>query len=156
MGTGFWAPVALAVVLSAGFLEAAGNDSPTAVAQQLFDAMKAHDSAAAMALFVPGTTMSSFDAAGKAVITPVEKWADHIGASKSGMLERMWNPKVMEQGSIATVWAEYDFHLDGTFSHCGIDSFTMLKTEAGWKIAGLSYTREKSCAPSPLGPPKAP
>lgn len=155
MRTGFKARLALVAVLSAGFLKAAGGDSPTAVAQKLFDAMKAHDSAAAMALFVPGTTMSSFDAAGKAVITPVEKWAERIGASKSGMLERMWNPKVMEQGSIATVWAEYDFHLDGKFSHCGIDSFTMLKTDAGWKIAGLSYTREKTCAPSPLGPPKA-
>ena len=60
----------------------------------------------------------------------------------------------MEHGSVAVLWADYDFHLNGKFSHCGIDSFTLLKTTAGWKIAAVADTRETTgCAPSPLGPP---
>ncbi len=56
-------------------------------------------------------------------------------------------------GGIAVVWAEYDFHLNGKFNHCGVDQVNLLKTGAGWKIMGIAYTSETSgCAPSPLGP----
>jgi len=148
-------PVFLLLALSLVSLVSAANDeTPTAVAQKLFDAMKAHDTAAATALFMPGATLSSIDAAGKASAIPFEKFVEHIGSSKSSWLERIWDPKVLEQGPIAVVWAPYDFHVSGKFSHCGIDSFTMLKTAGSWKIAAISDTRETSgCAPSPLGPP---
>ena len=50
--------------------------------------------------------------------------------------------------------APYDFHRDGEFSHCGVDAFTLVRTESGWKISGGVYTVEtEGCAPSPLGPP---
>ncbi len=132
------------------FLSAAGEDTPTAIAQKLFDAMKAHDSTAASALFLPGATLSSVDDSGKASVIPFEKFAEHIGASKSAWLERISNPKVLQQGPISVVWAEYDFYLNGKLSHCGIDSFSLLKTQGGWKIAAISDTRKTSnCKPSP-------
>ena len=66
----------------------------------------------------------------------------------------MWAPVVQVQGRIASVWTPYDFHIDGRFSHCGIDTITLLRTDAGWRIAGLLYTVQRTgCAPSPLGPP---
>jgi hypothetical protein len=137
-------------------VRAAGDDSPVNLAQKLFQAMKAHDGAAASSLFLPGLTLSSVDANGKVTVTSGEQFAKNLGNSKAVWLERIWNPKVLDQGSIAVVWAEYDFHLNGKFSHCGIDSFTMLKTGPGWKIASISYTRETAgCRPSPLGPPTA-
>lgn len=116
--------------------------------------MKAHDAAAASALFLPGATLGSVNA-GQSSVVPFEKFVEHIGTGKGEWLERIWNPKVLEHGSLAVVWAEYDFHLNGKFSHCGIDSFTLLKTDKGWKIAAISDTRETTgCAPSPLGPLK--
>jgi hypothetical protein len=33
-----------------------------------------------------------------------------------------------------------DFHRGDRFSHCGTDSVSLAKTDAGWKIAGFSYT----------------
>jgi hypothetical protein len=66
----------------------------------------------------------------------------------------MWKPKVLEQGSIAVVWADYDFHLNGKFSHCGIDAINLVKAEKSWKIAGIVFSKTVSgCGPSPLGPP---
>jgi hypothetical protein len=125
------------------------------VAQKLFDAMKAHDSQAAAALFLPGATLSSVDAEGKTSVTPFEKFAERIGSSKKGWLERIWNPKVLQHGTIAVVWADYDFYLDGQFSHCGIDAFQMFKTESGWKISGVSDSRvTQGCEQNPAGPPK--
>jgi hypothetical protein len=58
------------------------------------------------------------------------------------------------QGRIATVWAPYDFWIDGKFSHCGVDAFDLIKTDKGWRIAGGAYTVELKCEPSPLGPLK--
>jgi len=133
----------------------AEDPSPAAIAQKLFDAMKAHDGPAAASLFMPGATLASVNAAGKTSITPFEKFVERIAASKSSYLERIWNAKFLEHGAIATVWADYDFYLDGRFSHCGIDAFQMLKTENGWKIAAISDSRvTEGCEQNPAGPPK--
>ena len=83
-----------------------------------------------------------------------EEYFADLKASKQQMRERMWDPEVRISGLIASVWAPYDFWLDGKLSHCGVDQFDLIKTEKGWKIAGGVYTLESKCAPSPLGPLK--
>lgn len=46
-----------------------------------------------------------------------------------------------------------DLYIDGEFSHCGMDSFSLLETEERWKITGIVSSMEaENCAPSPLGP----
>jgi hypothetical protein len=40
------------------------------------------------------------------------------------------------------VWAPYDLWVNKKFSHCGVDVFTLIKTNQGWKIASLVYTVE--------------
>ena len=81
-------------------------------------------------------------------ISPTCKRPSRGCASESGIR------KFSVHGLIATVWAPYDFWIDGKLSHCGIDAFDLIKTEDGWKIAGGVYTVESNCAPSPLGPLK--
>jgi hypothetical protein len=56
----------------------------------------------------------------------------------------MWNPTVLQDGDLAEVWASYAFYIGKTFSHCGVDSFQLLKEETGWKIIHLNYTRRKN------------
>jgi penicillin amidase len=132
----------------------ADDQTPEQIVQRLFEAMSAHDADTARKLFTADATLSSVRPDGTAVTVPHEKWVQALGSSKDAWLERTWNPKVLEHGSIAVFWADYDFHLNGKFSHCGVDSFTLLKTAAGWKISGIADTRETTgCAPSPLGPP---
>jgi hypothetical protein len=60
--------------------------------------------------------------------------------------ERMRDKEVVVQvkGRIATVWAPYDLWMNETFSHCGVDAFTLVKSKDGWKIASCSYTIEKT------------
>jgi len=41
---------------------------------------------------------------------------------------------------IASVWAPYDLWINQVYSHCGVDVFTLIKTEDGWKISSISYT----------------
>ena len=46
-------------------------------------------------------------------------------------------------GDMASVWAPYKFYLGKTFSHCGVDVFTLMRTPAGWKIIYVVDTRRK-------------
>jgi hypothetical protein len=48
--------------------------------------------------------------------------------------------KVHQQ--IAMAWVPYTLSVSGKFSHCGIDLFTFIKTDQGWKITSCSYTIE--------------
>lgn len=71
-------------------------------------------------------------------------------------LERIWDPKVFIQGTVALVHAPYDFYRDGVFSHCGVDTYTMLKVEGIWRLSHSAYTvQTRNCPKSPLGPPPA-
>ena len=141
--------------------QGAGPDSEeaavVAVVQKFFDAMSARDVEAARAVVLPeGRDHSIREGAEGPIIRSFthEDFVARLATGTEKLLERMWEPKVMMHGRIAVLWAPYDFHRDGEFSHCGVDAFTLVKTESGWKISGGVYTVEtEGCAPSPLGPP---
>lgn len=69
------------------------------------------------------------------------------------MVERMWDPTVQVHGAIATLWAPYDFYVNHTFSHCGVNAVQLIRSAEGWRVANWIWTVEpEGCAPSPLGP----
>lgn len=72
------------------------------------------------------------------------------------LVERGFDPVVHVQNQLATVWLPYDFYIDGELSHCGVDAFTLLRTNAGWRIASISFTVEQppECSLHPDGPPE--
>jgi hypothetical protein len=79
---------------------------------------------------------------------------ESLGGEDQVILERMWDPTVQVQGHVAMVWTPYDFYLNGEFSHCGIDVFTLLKGGDGWRVTSITYNVvREGCLPSPLGPP---
>jgi hypothetical protein len=128
--------------------------SPEAVVQQLFDAMAARDALAAKELFLPDAGLFSLSTSGKVVKMPLLDFLNAIGSGKAVWKERIWNASVLVHGQIAVVWGPYDFHNNGAFSHCGYDSFSLLKTTAGWKISYISDTKETEGCQNPLGPPQ--
>ena len=54
--------------------------------------------------------------------------------------ETMYDPQVVVDGDWAMVWGRYVFWVGGKVSHCGIDQFNLVRTEAGWKIANGAST----------------
>ena len=54
--------------------------------------------------------------------------------------EVMYEPKIDVDGDWAMVWGRYVFFADGKVSHCGINQFNLVRTEAGWKIANGAST----------------
>lgn len=78
---------------------------------------------------------------------------------------RGWNGRITERGfgasaqvsgPLAVVWMPYDLYVDGAWSHCGVDAFTLLQVDGRWRIASLVYSVEQppACARHPEGPPR--
>ena len=124
------------------------------VVQAFFDTMTARDIAGAREILVPQGRFHAMRTGAEPRSLSNEEYLAQLQASKQTMRERIWSPDVRVHGTIATMWAPYDFWIDGKFSHCGVDAFDLIKTDKGWKIAGGVYTLETKCAPGPLGPLK--
>lgn len=80
-------------------------------------------------------SMRKFDDFGKTLINPARI-----------IQERMLSSEVKIHKRIAMAWIPYTLDISGKFSHCGIDLFTLFKTNEGWKIATAAYTIEQDCS----------
>ena len=58
------------------------------------------------------------------------------------------DPTVMIRGPIAVVWGEYEFWINGVFSHCGVDAADLVNIDGHWKIANWMWTVEKEGCPT--------
>lgn len=113
--------------------------------------MAKHDVDASRKLIVPGAGFVVVKPGSTLVMEHDIDCLDSQTKHRGALRERIWNAKVTVQDDIAQVWAPYDFHLDGRLSHCGIDRFSMLRSDGSWRAAGVSESMQKAgCAPSPL------
>lgn len=151
----WWAPA------SAAGQESGPDDADRAAVlvtvETFFGSMTAKDVAAARSVLEPqGRFFSArIGADGTRSVRTFtnQEYLDGLAEGAAVQRERMWDPQVRIHGDIATVWAPYDFHQDGAFSHCGVDAFHLIRTAEGWKITGGVYTvQPDGCTPSPLGP----
>lgn len=71
------------------------------------------------------------------------------------IVERGFDPQVQVSGRVASVWLPYDLYIDGEWSHCGVDIFTMAKDGDQWRIlsAAWSALQPPECDPHPDGAP---
>jgi len=78
--------------------------------------------------------------------------AENFG-SDTQLTERYWDEELLISDVLAVFWAAYDFHIDGEFSHCGIDVLNLIKIDSEWKIGHAMWTiQQPNCEASPLGP----
>jgi hypothetical protein len=86
--------------------------------------------------------------------TRAEQRAQPFGAK---ITERGFTPEVRINGGVAMVWYPYDLYVNDAWSHCGVDIFTLVRTQSGWRIASMTWSAEQPpvCSKHPDGPPKA-
>lgn len=133
------------------------RDSVVAVVNEFFRTMAARDSTGSAAVMHPDGVTFSSRPSGDSVVLRSRSNASYlasVSSQKSDLLERMWDPTVLIHKQLAMVWTPYDFYIDRTFSHCGVDVFTLMRHQGRWKIVTAGYTVEPTgCAESPLGKP---
>ena len=57
--------------------------------------------------------------------------------------ERLLSFEIRIDGSMAHVWTPYEFYINGTLSHVGVNAFTLILENKQWKIVHLIDTRRK-------------
>ena len=122
-----------------------------AVVVQLFEGMQKHDSTMVRACFHPSARLQEIGEnrkTGSVEITTnntMDGFVKSIGSMPITMQieERELDSEIRIDAQMATAWTKYEFYRNGKISHCGIDSFQFYKTDKGWKILSLTYTRKK-------------
>jgi hypothetical protein len=124
------------------------NTEVTAILDQLFTGMRTGDSSLVSRSFMPDATLQSVSTApdGKIRVdkNAVAGFIQAVGTPHQEVWdERIYDLVIRVDGAMASAWAPYKFYLGEKFSHCGVNAFTLIKTESGWKIANITDTRRK-------------
>ena len=145
----------LAVYTCAGAQTASKNGAEreaVAIANKLFEAMRAKNAEAIRALFMPEGQLVAIDRprTGEGLsntrVFTADTFAKAISEAKAPeFIEKMEQPRVEIFGDMALVFGRYTFHVGDKFSHCGTNSFHLVRTADGWKIANAASTLEFNC-----------
>jgi len=127
------------------------QNEETAIKQtvnNLFIGMKAGDSTIARSAFagncIMQTIVSNYGIA-SARTENLNEFIKFIGSvAKDKLDERIVFTKILIDGPLAVVWTDYKFYLNNKFSHCGVNSFQLVKGAKGWRIVYLIDTRRKN------------
>jgi hypothetical protein len=131
----------------------AGQDDVVAVVYRFFDGMRAKDTTALRGLVHPSARLLGTGPTREGQLrveeVPMDRFVQMVGSAPGTLDEKIWDPEVRIDGDLATVWTPYAFYYDGTFSHCGVDSFQLARTAEGWKIVQIADTRRTAGCPTP-------
>ncbi|MCB0706144.1 MAG: nuclear transport factor 2 family protein [Saprospiraceae bacterium] len=116
-----------------------------AAIMQMFDGMRAGDTSMVAAVFLPDAQLLRIghDAEGK-LKTQSASVSDFLnGLASAGdaeLDEQLSSFDIRVDPPLATAWTDYTFFLNGNVHHCGINTFTLYQTAAGWKISRVEDT----------------
>ncbi len=137
---------------------AASNDTAVGAVETFFEAMAGNDWDKAAEVMLDDAVLYGYRIdAGQVWLgrMTVAEYLASMAARDDRLLERIWDVQSMEHDRLASVWTPYDFYLNGDFHHCGTNSFSLIRLDTGWVIAGVVYSiLTDECEPSPLGPPE--
>ncbi len=154
-------PLALLFIASTAAAQAPAADRAAdegeviATIQRTFDAMRSKDTTVFRAQF---DTLARIvitrtrNGQPQAMVVPIEQFVANIGRSTAHLDEQIFNPTVMIDDNMATVWVGYTFHVDGKFSHCGMDSFQLVRGTSAWRIIHVVDTQRNDRCPGPTTP----
>lgn len=121
------------------------EEAVLAAVNELWEGMRAGDSTRVRAVIHPDARGFSAGVRNGEVMmqqSNPENFITAIGTPHDQVYdERVFNEEVRIDGPLATYYADYEFWLGETLSHCGVDAFQLLKTDDGWQIFVLTDTR---------------
>ena len=128
------------------------EDSVKAAINHLFTAMKTADGEILAACFTNNAILQTIanDKTGKLFVR--HETADGFISQikklpKDSADERITFDVIKTDGPLATAWTPYRFYYAGKFSHCGVNSFQLVRLEGIWKIQYIIDTRRRTDCP---------
>ena len=111
--------------------------SPETPVTALFNAMRAHDGEQLAAQFTNGALLQRAEPGGNIKSNDISQFAGFVTQSDKYLDEKLLAIIVQQSDNLAAVWTPYVFYLDGELSHCGVNSFQLVKVGPSWKIQYL-------------------
>lgn len=124
------------------------EDSVKSTIQQLFTGMKQAHAELVKDAFADSAVMQTIrrksDGSFFVQTESVSRFVELIRTLKKDSAdERIQFESIQLDGPLASVWTPYRFYYNGNFSHCGINSFQLVRINGRWKIQYLIDTRRK-------------
>jgi hypothetical protein len=118
------------------------------VIASLFEGMKTKNTELLQAAFHPEASMQTVIAGeegAKLGSNSVQDFVNRIAntPATTQLDERILEYQIKIDGDMAAAWTPYRFYVNDNFSHCGVNSFQLIKTAEGWKITYIIDTRRK-------------
>jgi len=114
------------------------------VIEKMFTEMANHNPPAIADLYLKDSNLTAIIRTkdGKNVIRSFtgEAFSKNFAEKRGELKEDMYAPETKVYGDLAMVYGRYVFFVDGKISHCGVNAFHLVRTEAGWRIANASST----------------
>lgn len=134
-------------LLAGFFLQAhsqTAEDSVKATINNLFTGMKNSDAALLEDCFADSAILQTITSRGQIRNEDVAEFAKQIASLPKGDAdERITFGVLKVDGPLAIAWTPYKFYYKGAFSHCGVNSFQLVRMNGRWKIQYLIDTRRK-------------
>lgn len=112
--------------------------------RNLFLGMKNADPELMKSAFAEGAVLQSIAKDGTVKNENVQEFIASVSKfSKDDLDERIVIDAVHTDGGLASVFTPYSFFFKGKFSHCGANSFQLVKQQNDWKIQYIIDTRRK-------------
>lgn len=73
----------------------------------------------------------------------ISDFLKRVATSEVELEERLLSYAVQVDGAMAHAWTPYEFYVDGKFSHCGVNSFQLIRVAEGWQIVHVMDTRRR-------------
>jgi hypothetical protein len=115
---------------------------------RLFDGMRKSDTNMIRSAFTHESILQTVfkDKEGKVSVQtePLDSFISSVAKPHKEVYdERISFDLIRVDGELAIAWTPYKFYLTGKFSHCGTDSYQLVKLNGEWKIQYLIDTRRR-------------
>ena len=112
--------------------------------RNLFLGMKNADSELVKSAFTDNAVLQTITKDGTVKSDSIEDFMTSVSQFPKGDLdERITIEGIHTDGNLASVFTPYSFYLKGKLSHCGANSFQLVKQNNDWKIQYIIDTRRK-------------
>ena len=138
----------LGLLLSFSAFSQTDEQQVEAVIRSLFDGMRSKNADQVAAAFSKDAMMQTVIAKPEGSEVGSNAVADFVTRisttpAETQLDERIIDYQIKVDGTLASAWTPYQFYVNDKFSHCGVNSFQLVKMADGWKIVYIIDTRRK-------------
>ncbi|OCA79048.1 hypothetical protein BBH99_06620 [Chryseobacterium contaminans] len=131
-------------LIFSSFCFAQQNQEIEKTVRNLFLGMKNADPELVKTAFAENAILQTITKDGTIKSDNIQEFIATVSKFKQGDLdERITIDAIHTDGSLASVFTPYSFYLKGKLSHCGANSFQLVKQNNEWKIQYIIDTRRK-------------